>query len=191
MGDVARSDVPSDGDAVTIYVGIDPGANGGFAFIPHGDPPSAFPLTLPSLVGFLRTFGADLEPVRRDIHVGVELVHAMPGQGVTSMFSFGQRYGEVLGVLAAFGITPTLVPPQVWQAVMFKEMGADGVQLTTKQKSIMVARACFPSVDLTPPGKRTFHDGMADALCIAEYMRLRGAAPRAGEADFAAGLRDL
>lgn len=170
MGHVARPD----GGPVTVYVGIDPGANGGVAAVYDHSflSAEAEPLTLPNLVRSFLTFQA----AKRAIVVGVELVHAMPGQGVTGMFSFGQRYGEVLGVLAAFGITPTLVPPQVWQTVIFKGMGADGSKPTTKEKSIMVARAVFPTVDLKPPGKRTFHDGMADALCIAEYMRLRGQA---------------
>jgi crossover junction endodeoxyribonuclease RuvC len=48
-------------------------------------------------------------------HAYVEDVHAMPGQGVTSMFAFGRACGAVDGVLAALGISTTYVTPQRWK----------------------------------------------------------------------------
>lgn len=160
---------------MTIYVGIDPGANGGIATLDDAGRVGAQPLTVAVLASVMRNYAAwDERADWPQPIVGVELVHAMPGQGVTSMFSFGQRYGEVLGVLAAFGITPTLVPPQVWQAVVLLK-GFDKTTLRgTKVASIGYCQQQFPSLNLIPPGKRVPHDGMADALCIAEYMRLRG-----------------
>lgn len=44
-------------------------------------------------------------------HAFVELVGVMPGQGVSSVFSFGKSYGVVLGILAGQQIAFTLVSP--------------------------------------------------------------------------------
>jgi crossover junction endodeoxyribonuclease RuvC len=45
----------------------------------------------------------------------IELVHAMPGQGVTSMFTFGHACGTVFGVLAALEIPVSGITPQEWK----------------------------------------------------------------------------
>jgi crossover junction endodeoxyribonuclease RuvC len=50
-----------------------------------------------------------------NIHAYVELVGAMPKQGVTSMFSFGHASGSIMGILAALEISHTLVTPQSWK----------------------------------------------------------------------------
>ena len=42
----------------------------------------------------------------------------MPGQGVTSMFSFGQRYGELIGLAVALQLPITLVTPKEWQSLL-------------------------------------------------------------------------
>lgn len=45
----------------------------------------------------------------------IEQVGAMPGQGVVSMFTFGEAYGAAQGAVAAAGLTPAYKVPQVWQ----------------------------------------------------------------------------
>ncbi len=49
------------------------------------------------------------------VHAVVEVVHAMPGNGGSSMFSFGRSYGVLLGVLAGLGISTTYVRPTEWK----------------------------------------------------------------------------
>ena len=51
-------------------------------------------------------------------HAFVEQVASMPGQGVSSVFAFGQAYGAMLGVLAATGIPFTKVPPARWKRTL-------------------------------------------------------------------------
>lgn len=92
----------------------------------------------------------------------VEQVHAMPQQGVTSMFKFGTNFGTWLGVLAAFKIPTVLVTPRKWQKVML-----DAGTGQTKDKSLDMARRLFPAVDL----HRKKDHGKADALLLAEYLR--------------------
>jgi len=47
----------------------------------------------------------------------LESVHAMPGQGVTSMFSFGRSLGVIEGVLGALSIPCIHVSPQKWKSI--------------------------------------------------------------------------
>ena len=47
--------------------------------------------------------------------VVVEQVNAMPGQGVTSMFNFGQTFGAIKGICAALGLPIFFVRPSKWK----------------------------------------------------------------------------
>lgn len=81
-------------------------------------------------------------------------------------------------MLVALGIPYQLVAPRSWQAVM--HVGTPGS--STKQRSIMAAQRLFPSVSLLESARcRVAHDGMAEALLIAEYGRraLKGELPAA------------
>lgn len=94
----------------------------------------------------------------------VEHVNAMPGQGVTSCFSFGQNFGFILGLLTAFRIPYELVRPQKWK----KEFSCT----SDKNTSIEVAQRLFPGADLRRTQQcRKPHDGIAEALLMAEYAR--------------------
>ena len=50
-----------------------------------------------------------------EVVVVVEQVNAMPGQGVTSMFNFGQTFGAIKGVCAALGLPIFFVRPSKWK----------------------------------------------------------------------------
>ena len=140
-----------------IYLGIDPGKKGGIAIIPEYGEPTTLPYSDTDLISACKSAGGDMI-------CALEKVHAMPGQGVTSMFSFGQSVGYIKGVLEANGIAYQEIPPQTWK----KEFGLN----TDKQKSIDVCRRLFPAVSLrATPRCTTDHDGMAEALLIAEYAK--------------------
>jgi crossover junction endodeoxyribonuclease RuvC len=81
----------------------------------------------------------------------------------------GLACGIIRGLLASLPPGCQLaVPPQVWQRALLEGIpGAD-----TKARSIWLARRLFPAVSLLPtPRSRKPHDGMADALCLAEFGR--------------------
>ncbi len=88
----------------------------------------------------------------------LEQVSAMPGQGVSSMFSFGTSYGIVQGVLAALQIPLILVTPVQWK----RRAGLIGAE---KDKARAIAQQLFPGVELS----RKRDIGRADALLIARY----------------------
>lgn len=141
-----------------IYMGIDPGQKGGYAMI-DGDRVTVKPWDDLNFVQDVRQLSGER------VLAAVEKVGAMPGQGVTSMFSFGTSYGFIQGVLTAFEIAYQLIPPRKWKAEY-------GLLNTEKQASVDVARRLFPGVGLRPTGRsRKDSDGMSDALLMAEYAR--------------------
>ena len=153
-----------------IYIGVDPGKKGGFAII-HTDlsgkqQVEVFPWDDDAFIREMAAWNGDFAAHEGGGMVAaVEKVGAMPGQGVTGMFSFGQSYGFILGVLAAFGIGYQLVPPTVWKREF-------GLLHTGKQGSVEVCKRLFPGVSLLPTERcRKESDGMSDALCLAEYAR--------------------
>lgn len=154
-----------------IYIGIDPGKNGGIAVI-HDKLPKPVNITVykysdDDLIDVIDvcTKGSSIA-VHRDeeIKCVLEKVNAMPGQGVVSMFNFGQNFGFIQGVLKAYEIPFELVPPQKWK----KEFSVT----SDKNTSIEVAKRLFPGVNLKATERcKKDHDGMAEALLMAEYAR--------------------
>ena len=52
---------------------------------------------------------------KKNIKVVIEQVSAMPGQGVTSMFNFGQSFGILKGICAAMQLPMYFVRPAKWK----------------------------------------------------------------------------
>lgn len=137
-----------------ILIGIDPGASGGVAiFDANTNQIELFkcPETETEIAHLFRFI------VSERARALIEKVHAMPGQGVTSMFSFGRNYGFLRGCLIAFQIPFDEIPPQRWQ----KALGC----LTKGDKNVSKAKAqqLYPKLKIT--------HATADALCILEYLR--------------------
>ena len=103
---------------------------------------------------------------------GLEKVNAMPGQGVTSMFSFGQRYGELIGLAVALQLPITLVTPKEWQSLL-KIKTTD--KLTKPQRKKEIAKAVsllFPQAySLITGSKGGIKDGVSDAISIAYFLK--------------------
>ena len=52
---------------------------------------------------------------KKDVKVVIEHVSAMPGQGVTSMFNFGQSFGIIKGICSAMQLSMFFVRPVKWK----------------------------------------------------------------------------
>ena len=141
-----------------IYIGIDPGKNGGIAII-DSDGVIAFPFSEERLLIELDGIAQEYECI-----CYLEHVHAMPKQGVSSTFNFGMNFGFIQGVLKAYEIPYELVTPQKWK----KEFSCT----SDKNTSIEVCKRLFPYVNLKATERcKKDHDGMAEALLLAEYGR--------------------
>lgn len=159
-------------EMMKVSIGIDPGKDGCLAILGYRDAPILIPFDEAEYANQLRRvapfFIATGDGVvdQRETFAVVEHVNAMPGQGVTSCFSFGQNFGFILGLLTAFRIPYELVRPQKWK----REFSCT----SDKNTSIEVAQRLFPGVDLrrTPRCSKP-HDGKSEALLMAEYCRRR------------------
>lgn len=94
----------------------------------------------------------------------VERVSAMPGQGVTSMFSFGRSLGIIEGALAGLAIPYDYLSPGAWKRSMGVRDGKDGSRLRAQE--LLPAQA-----QLFARGK---DDGRAEAalMAILGYKRM-------------------
>lgn len=90
----------------------------------------------------------------------IESVGAMPKQGLSSTFRFGEGYGLVQGILAGLGVTRTIkATPQVWKASM-------GVT-ANKDTSLTLAKNLFPTNAHLFARKKDH--GRAEALLLAVF----------------------
>lgn len=158
-----------------LVMGIDPGQAGGVAIL--GDTPSlAVVCAMPLL------FKGDVDFVALDrwiyTNVGIpsqialailEKAQGMPGQNCNSVFNFGDHYGQLKAYLRMKLYSHQLATPQSWKGKIL--VG------TAKDKAAAIQHCVNRYPHLLPTlnvGKKKviYHDGMADALCIAEFGRL-------------------
>lgn len=100
--------------------------------------------------------------------VAIEEQRPMHKQGVTSTFSTGRSYGILEGTVSALGIPYELIRPVDWQRTMFKGLPKG----KTKDLSKRVAQQLFPKETFLKSSRCTkVHDGMTDAVLLAEYIR--------------------
>lgn len=155
-----------------FVVGIDPGLSGAIAilwedgriFDVHDMPIMPMGggkknMVNPSLL-------KDLLPM--DSHVGIEAVHAMPGNGVTAMFGFGMSFMAPIAVAATMGLTYELITPQSWKKTF---------NLIGKEKGVAFTRC----MELYPSDHKYFAprrgvitkkqtEGRCDAILIARSL---------------------
>jgi hypothetical protein len=94
----------------------------------------------------------------------IEKVHAMPGQGVTSMFTFGSGFGELKALAKILGAPWFLVTPQEW-----KKRVLAGTNKSKEATTEWAFRA-YPSVQSALLKKSGLpHMGKVDALAIAHW----------------------
>jgi crossover junction endodeoxyribonuclease RuvC len=147
-------------------LGIDIGLDGAIALIENGDLLEVHDMPTVTLERNNKSKrmvnAAELARLIRQAAPGcayLERLNAMPGQGVTSMFSMGQSLGVVLGILAALDIPTTTIPPRTWQRALDVPQGKDGSRYRAAQ--------LFPAhAELF---KRVKDNGRSDAALIAVY----------------------
>lgn len=154
-----------------ITIGIDPGQTGALAIVADGawagfhDMP-----TMPRPGGNgLHVNGAALAEALREVmaaHPGADVlavleeVGAMPKQGVTSTFRFGEGYGVIRGVLGALRVPFVTVRPDRWK----RDLRLAGL---AKDSARTAAIQRFPSAACQLARKKDC--GRADALLIAHW----------------------
>lgn len=167
-----------------LSIGIDPGKNGGIAFVDAdtrsllwiGDCPTISSGTggkqIYDEAGMLGILMAREEHLQEggQVMVTVEQQQAMrkfgKAQGVASTGQTLEWYGFWRGLVMGQGLPCSIVNPRRWQSKLFRGRSMSG---DTKARSIARAATLFPGIELTPPRCRKPRDGRADAANIAYY----------------------
>tara|TARA_Y100000590_G_scaffold20393_1_gene23788 strand:- start:1046 stop:1525 length:480 start_codon:yes stop_codon:yes gene_type:complete len=98
---------------------------------------------------------------KKEIVVVVEHVNAMPGQGVTSMFNFGQSFGVIKGVCSALSLPIHFVRPTKWKKHF-------NLIKTNKDASRTKVIEVYPEISNQLSRKKD--SNKADAILIARYF---------------------
>jgi len=95
------------------YIGIDPGKSGGICSIEDNRiRANKCPDSVQGMAELFKDILEDTSP--KDVFLYIEKVWAMPHDGKSSIFTFGQNYGQWEGVIASFNIIPIYVTPSTW-----------------------------------------------------------------------------
>jgi len=148
-----------------IYIGIDIGAKGAMAIFKNNDLIDIIDYNINDYIVNIKRykefFGIN------NIKCCIEKVHSHPKQGVVSTFTFGEKYGEIKGILSALNIRYTEVNPKVWQNYL-------GIISGSGKKGIY-----NKIIDLYPDWKNILigsrggiKDGRCDAVGITRFCKL-------------------
>ena len=154
-----------------LIIAIDPGISGAICFFENGEVKDV--LEMPTMaegkknkrqVNGHQMYNELSYRIKKyniqNINVVVEQVSAMPGQGVTSMFNFGQSFGIIKGICAAMQLPIFFVRPTKWKK-HFELIN------TQKDASRTKAIEMFPKISSILSKKKD--SNKADAILIASF----------------------
>ena len=153
-----------------LIIGIDPGISGSICFFEDGKIIEVIEMPVMSegkknkkQVNGAQIYNEFLKRINRqddEIRVVIEQVSSMPGQGVTSMFNFGQSYGILKGICSAMQLPMFFVRPAKWKKYY---------NLINSQKDASRTRAIeiFPYFSTHLSKKKDTNK--ADAILIASF----------------------
>ena len=155
-----------------LIIGIDPGISGSICFLEDGTIKDV--LEMPTMtegkknkkqVNGSQIFNEISSQIKtyekKDIKVVIEQVSAMPGQGVTSMFNFGQSFGILKGICSAMQLSMYFVRPAKWKKY-FNLINSEKDASRTKAIEI------FPYFSTQLSRKKD--NNKADAILIASFF---------------------
>ena len=151
-----------------LVISIDPGASGSMCIVELTPTNSVINIKFIDfkslgLVGYINELKSIDYTKFNTPKIGIELVHSMHGQGVKSVFSFGQRLGELIGMLQALSLGYLSISPQVWQKTLKIKPKSGKVGIFNEIIKI------YPNVNVLG-SKGGILDGRCDALGIAHHV---------------------
>lgn len=149
-------------------IGIDPGNEGALALMVDGAivEYTKMPNTTKGVREWLEMALRFTAFCQQEAFMAVEYQQPMPGKlavNIKGTANMMRKFGQWEVHALYLAIPYHEVTPQAWK----RNMGVT----TDKATSIQLCERLFPSVDLILPGCRRKHDGIAEAILIAEYAR--------------------
>ncbi len=155
-----------------LIIGIDPGISGAICFFENGEVKEI--IDMPSMADgkknkrqingqqIFNEISSRIKNIsKKEIRVVIEQVSAMPGQGVTSMFNFGQSFGVLKGICSAMQLSMHFVRPAKWKKYY-------GLIKTEKDASRTKVIEIFPYISSQLSRKKD--SNKADAILIASFF---------------------
>ena len=155
-----------------LIIGIDPGISGAICFFENGQVKEIIDMPVMAegkknkrQINGPQTYNEILKRInsypKKDITVVIEQVSAMPGQGVTSMFNFGQSFGVIKGICSAMQLSMFFIRPTKWKKYF-------GLIKTEKDASRTKVIEIFPYISSELSRKKD--SNKADAILIASFF---------------------
>ena len=155
-----------------LIIGIDPGISGAICFFEDGQVKEIIDMPVMAdgkknkrQINGPQVYNEILKRInkfqKKDIIVVIEQVSAMPGQGVTSMFNFGQSFGVIKGICAALSLPIYFVRPSKWKKHF-------NLIKTNKDASRTKVIEVYPEISSKLHRKKD--SNRADAILIALYF---------------------
>ena len=153
-----------------LIIGIDPGISGSICFLENGKILEV--IEMPTMtegkknkrqVNGAQIYNEILKKTnntKNNVRIVIEQVSAMPGQGVTSMFNFGQSFGILKGICSAMQLPMYFVRPAKWKKYF-------GLINSQKDASRTKAIEMFPYFSSQLSKKKD--SNKADAILIASF----------------------
>ena len=154
-----------------LIIGIDPGISGSICFFEDGKILDV--LEMPTMIDgkknkkqvngaqIYNEISTKIKGIeKQNLKVIIEQVSAMPGQGVTSMFNFGQSFGILKGICSAMQLPMYFVRPAKWKKYF-------GLIKSEKDASRTKAIEMFPYFSSQLSKKKD--SNKADAILIASF----------------------
>ena len=155
-----------------LIIGIDPGISGAICFFENGEIKDVIDMPVMAegkknkkQINGSQIFNEISTRIKNykseNINVVIEQVSAMPGQGVTSMFNFGQSFGVIKGICSAMQLSMYFVRPAKWKKYF---------NLINSQKDASRTKAIeiFPYISTQLSRKKDANK--ADAILIASFF---------------------
>jgi len=155
-----------------LIIGIDPGISGAICFFEDGQVKEIIDMPVMAdgkknkrQINGPQTYNEISKRInkfpKKDVIVVIEQVSAMPGQGVTSMFNFGQSFGVLKGICSAMQLSMFFIRPAKWKKYF-------GLIKTEKDASRTRVIEIFPYISSELSRKKD--SNKADAVLIASFF---------------------
>ena len=153
-----------------IIFGIDPGVSGAISVLENKKVLDIFemPTMIDGKKNKKQVNGSQVTNIikqklnlNKEVIIVVEHVNAMPGQGVTSMFNFGQSFGVIKGIASALSLPIYFVRPAKWKKYF-------NLIKTNKDASSTKVIEIYPEISNQLSRKKD--SNKADAILIARYF---------------------
>ena len=155
-----------------LIIGIDPGISGAICFFEDGEVKEIIDMPVMAdgkknkrQINGPQVYNEILKRInkfqKKDMIVVIEQVSAMPGQGVTSMFNFGQSFGVLKGICSAMQLSMFFIRPAKWKKYF-------GLIKTEKDASRTKVIEIFPYISSQLSKKKDANK--ADAILISSFF---------------------